>query len=263
MDLKIRDKVALIGASAGGLGLACAQRLAEEGCRVFLCDKDQEKVTASANSLSVRFGADRVGHFLTDLTNAAEIDRLIERVKDQLGPIDILITNSGGPPPGTFDVASDDKWLFAYDLTFMSAVRLIRGVLPDMKKKGWGRIINLCSRTLREPIANLIVSNAVRLAVAGMAKTLSSEIALNGITVNNVGPGPTSTDRAIELAKARADKKGIDVEQELKATNQRIPRGRMAIPDEIAATVTFLASDLAGHITGQSILVDGGETKAL
>ena len=166
-------------------------------------------------------------------------------------------------PPGTFDQATDEKWLAAYDLTFMSAVRLIRGLLPEMKKNQWGRIINLCSRTLREPITNLMISNAVRLAVAGMAKTLSSEIAHLGITVNNIGPGPTATARALELAKARADKKGIDMEQELKITKQRIPRGRMAEPEEIAAAVAFLASDLAGHITGQSLLIDGGETKAL
>lgn len=263
MDLRINDKVALIGASAGGLGLACAHHLAVEGCRVALCDKDQEKLAASANALKGQYGVDRVCAFPADLSNVDDIERLMDNIQSQFGAIDILVTNSGGPPPGMFDAASDEKWLFAYNLTFMSAVRMIRNVLPNMKEKGWGRVINLCSRTLREPIGNLMISNAVRLAVAGMAKTLSTEIASTGVTVNNVGPGPTSTDRAIELAEARAKNKGISIDEELKATNLRIPRGRMATPDEIAATVTFLASDLAGHITGQSILVDGGETRAL
>ena len=132
-----------------------------------------------------------------------------------------------------------------------------------MKENRWGRIINLCSRTLREPIGNLMISNAVRLAVAGMAKTLATEVASQGITVNNIGPGPTSTERAIELATARAQKKGISVDEELEISRKRIPRGRMADPEEIASAVAFFASDLAGHITGQSLLVDGGETKAL
>jgi 3-oxoacyl-[acyl-carrier protein] reductase len=188
---------------------------------------------------------------------------MVASVTADIGPVDILVTNSGGPPPGTFDAATDEKWIRAYDLTFLSAARLIRLVLPGMKERKWGRIINLTSRTLREPIANLMISNAVRLAVAGMAKTLAAEVAAEGVTVNNVGPGPTSTDRAIQLATARAEKKGVSVEQEIKATNARIPRGRMATPEEIADTVGFLASDLAGHITGQSLIVDGGETRAL
>ena len=132
-----------------------------------------------------------------------------------------------------------------------------------MKERGWGRILNFTSRTLREPIANLMISNAVRLAVAGMAKTLAAEVAGFGITVNNLGPGPTSTDRAIELAGARAEKKGISVDEELEATAAKIPRGRLGLPEEQAAVAAFLVSDLAGHLTGQSLIVDGGETRAL
>lgn len=263
MDLGIRGKVALVGAAAGGLGLATAERLAMEGCDVAICDVDPKvrdsplaKVLAAGNGV-------RAAAFTVDLTDATAIEALMTDVKSELGSIDILVTNSGGPPPGTFDTATDDLWLFSFQLTFLSAVRMIRQVLPDMKASGWGRIINFASRALKEPIPNLMLSNAVRLAVAGMAKTLAAEVADHGITVNNIGPGPTMTDRAVQLAAARAEKKGISAEEELEAGAQRIPRGRLATPEEQAAVAAFLASQQAGHITGTSLLVDGGETRAL
>jgi 3-oxoacyl-[acyl-carrier protein] reductase len=204
-----------------------------------------------------------VAAYAVDFTRAEEIVNLVGQVIEDLGSVAILVTNSGGPPPGTFDEASDEKWHLGYELTFLSAVRLIRQVLPGMKTNRWGRIINFASRALREPIDNLMISNGMRLAVAGMAKTLAAEVAADGITVNNIGPGPTSTDRAVELAAARAKKKKISVEEELSNTAARIPRGRLAAPDEQAAAAAFLASDLAGHINGVSLLIDGGETRAL
>jgi len=263
MDLKIAGKCALIGASGQGLGKACALRLAMEGCNVAVCDINEAVLNQGFESVVSAHPNVVVKKYLADLTQGEQIADMVEAVTSEIGSVDILVTNSGGPPPGTFDLATDEKWLRAYELTFLSAARLIRLVLPGMKERKWGRIINLTSRTLREPIANLMISNAVRLAVAGMAKTLAGEVAGDGVTVNNVGPGPTSTARAIELATARAEKKGISVEEEIAATNLRIPRGRMATPEEIADAVGFLASDLAGHITGQSLIVDGGETRAL
>jgi 3-oxoacyl-[acyl-carrier protein] reductase len=263
MDLRITGKCALIGASGQGLGLACAQRLANEGCHVAMCDFKEAALNRGFESVVSANPNAVVKKYLADLTQGEQITLMVNAVASEIGPVDILVTNSGGPPPGTFDSATDEKWCHAYELTFLSATRLIRLVLPGMKERKWGRIINLTSRTLREPIANLMISNAVRLAVAGMAKTLAGEVAGEGVTVNNVGPGPTSTDRAIELATARAKKKGISLEAEIAATNARIPRGQMAAPEEIADAVGFLASDLAGHITGQSLIVDGGETRAL
>ena len=196
MDLGISGKVALVGASGHGLGLATAERFAMEGCHVALCDVDEASLEpAQARVLASADGA-RIGGWQVDLTKADEITALLAHVGRDLGPVDILVTNSGGPPPGQFDDATDEHWIAAYELTFLSAVRLIRGVLPGMREREWGRIVNFTSRTLREPIANLMVSNAVRLAVAGMAKTLAAEVAPHGITVNNLGPGPTSTDRA-------------------------------------------------------------------
>lgn len=263
MDLGIRGKVALVGASAGGLGLATAEALAAEGCHVAICDIDGAALGAAQERVE-KAGSDiRVFARQVDLTDAGSIRDLVAAVKAELGPVDILVTNSGGPPPGDFEAATDEKWIRAYELTFLSAVRLIREVLPDMKAKKWGRIINFASRTLVEPIPNLILSNAVRLAVGGMAKTLAGEVAGFGITVNNIGPGPTMTARALQLAGERAAKAGISLEEELERGAGRIPRGRMAEPSEIAAVATFFASEGAGHITGRSLLVDGGEAKAL
>lgn len=263
MDLGIAGKVALVGASAQGLGRATASRLAKEGCHVALCDIDQEGIDLAKTHVEDVSAGGRVGAWVADLTDKDSIVGLVENVESQLGAVDILVTNAGGPPPGSFEDATDEKWAKAFELTFLSAVRLTREVLPGMKEKNWGRIINFTSRSLREPIPNLIISNAVRLAVAGMAKTLASEVAEFGITVNNLGPGPTSTDRAIELAQARADNKGSDLQSELGLTESAIPRGRMANPEEQAAAAAFLASELAGHITGASLIVDGGQTRAL
>jgi len=264
MDLGIQGRIALVGASGRGLGLATAQRLAMEGCHIAVCDKDENVLDAAKENIREVGQPDiKIAAYPVDLTKAVEIEQLVDSVKSDLGTISILVTNSGGPPPGPFDAADDEKWLFAYHLTFLSAVRLIRAVLPDMKAQGWGRIINFTSRSLKEPIPNLIISNSVRLAVGGMAKTLAGEVASDGITVNNVCPGPTSTDRAIELAAARAAKKGISVDEELEATSQNIPIGRLARPEEQAAAAAFLASELAGYITGVSLLVDGGAVKAL
>ena len=263
MDLGIRGRVALIGASGRGLGLATAQRLAMEGCTVAICDKDAGVLEPALKSVQDIGKEVKVKAYPVDLTNADDINRLVDSVKADLGPVSILVTNSGGPPPGPFDAADDAKWVAAYSLTFLSTVRLIRAVLPDMKAQKWGRIINFTSRSLKEPIPNLIISNSVRLAVGGLAKTLAGEVAPYGITVNNACPGPTTTDRAIELAGARAAKKGITVDEELAQTCKSIPLGRLARPEEQAAAVAFLASEPAGYITGVSLLVDGGAVQAL
>lgn len=263
MDLGIEGRIALVGASGHGLGRATAERLAMEGAHVAICDIDENVLDEAREAVSAAGGDRKVFAYPVDLTNAADIDRLVADVHRDLGPVSILVTNSGGPPPGGFDDATDEKWEFAYRLTFLSAVRLIRAVLPDMKEQQWGRIINFTSRALKEPIPGLMISNAVRLAVAGMAKTLAGEVAAYGITVNNLCPGPTTTERALELAANRAEKKGITVEEELAQTARDIPLGRLARPEEQAAAAAFLASEWAGYITGISLLVDGGAVKAL
>ncbi|MFV1964932.1 MAG: SDR family oxidoreductase [Pirellulaceae bacterium] len=262
MDLGIHGRVALVAASGRGLGRATAERLAMEGAQVAICDKDASVLDEAREAVSAA-GSSKVLAYPVDLTVAEEIEQLVSSVRSDLGPVAILITNSGGPPPGTFDEATDEKWEFAYQLTFLSAVRLIRAVLPDMKEQHWGRIINFTSRALKEPIPGLMISNGVRLAVVGMAKTLAGEVAQYGVTVNNIGPGPTTTERALKLAARRAESKGITVEEELENTARKIPIGRLATPEEQAAAAAFLASELASYITGVSLLVDGGAVKAL
>lgn len=263
MDLGIQEKVALVSASGRGLGRATAERLAKEGAHVAICDINESVLDDARKAVETAGPESKVFAYQVDLTDRESIERLVIGVRQDLGPVSILVTNSGGPPSGDFEGASDDKWVHAYELTFLSAVRLIRAVLPDMKEQRWGRIINFTSRALKEPIPNLMLSNAVRLAVGGMAKTLASEVASYGITVNNICPGPTTTERAIELATNRAIRKGITVEEEMAQTAQKIPLGRLARPEEPAAAVAFFASELAGYITGVSLLVDGGAVRAL
>lgn len=264
MDLGIQGRIALVAASGRGLGRATAERLAMEGAHVAICDKDANVLDeAKSEVLAAGGGKSKVFPFLVDLTSANDIEDLVSGVQRELGPISILVTNSGGPPPGEFIDATDEKWEYAYQLTFLSAVRLIRACLPNMKEQQWGRIINFTSRALKEPIPGLIISNTVRLAVAGMAKTLAAEVADFGITVNNICPGPTTTERAIELAARKAEAKGISVEDELANIAKDIPVGRLARPEEPAAAAAFLASELSGYITGISLLVDGGAVRAL
>jgi len=263
VDFGIQGRVALVGASARGLGLATANRLAAEGCSVAICDMDDDALLEARQELQGDHPSTEIDSFRVDLTQAADIEGLVGRVKDRLGPVDILVTNAGGPPPGSFEDATDASWELAYSLTFLSAVRMIRAVLPDMKERGWGRIINFTSRALKEPIPNLIISNAVRLAVGGMAKTLAAEVAPFGITVNNLLPGPTATDRQLQLIAARAEREGISAEQAQEAIVREIPIGRLADPDELAAVAAFLASQCAAYVTGVSLLVDGGAVRAL
>lgn len=263
MDLGIEGRVALVGASGRGLGLATAQLLAAEGCHVAISDRDQDVLSEAEQSVrSVRADV-RVMACSADLSQAEAITDLAENVRATLGPIDILITNSGGPPAGLFDDADDAKWEAAFQLTFLSAARLIRCVLPEMRERHWGRIVNFTSRALKEPIPNLIISNAVRLAVGGMAKTLAAEVAPYGITVNNLLPGPTATDRQMELVRIQAQRASVSDDEMLREIVRQIPMGRLARPDEQAAAAVFLASEAASYITGVSLLVDGGAVRAL
>ena len=208
MDLGIQGKVALIGASGRGLGRATAERLAQEGVRIAICDKEESVLDEARAAVSAAGGGSDVFAYPVDLTRSDDIEQLVANVRRDLGPISILITNSGGPPPGGFDSATDEKWEFAYQLTFLSAVRLIRAALPDMKEQEWGRIINFTSRAIKEPIANLMISNAVRLAVVGMAKTLAAEVAEYGITVNNIGPWPDNHRPGYRISGSTSRKEG-------------------------------------------------------
>ena len=262
MDLGLKDRVALVAASSRGLGKACALELAREGAEVVICSRDPEHLAAAAGEITSATGA-QVLPVEADLTDHAQISNLVTQTMDLFGRIDILVTNNGGPPAGFFDDFEDEAWLEAHQLTLLSAVRLIRAVLPAMRARKWGRIINITSVSVKQPIDNLLLSNVYRPGVIGLAKTLSAQVAADGITVNNVAPGYTRTGRVLELAQARAASGDQTVEAVLADRTANIPMRRMGEPAELAALVAFLASERAAYITGATIQVDGGYVTSL
>ena len=262
MDLGLKDRVAIVAASSKGLGRACALELAGEGAHVVICARDPEHLASAADEIASATGAD-VLPVEADLTDHAQIRNLVAQTMDLFGRIDILVTNNGGPPAGFFDDFDDEAWLAAHQLTLLSAVRLIRAVLPAMRARKWGRIINITSVSVKQPIDNLLLSNVYRPGVIGLAKTLSAQVAADGITVNNVAPGYTRTDRVLDLARARAAGGDQTVEAVLADRAANIPMRRMGEPGELAALVAFLASERAGYITGVTVQVDGGYVASL
>jgi 3-oxoacyl-[acyl-carrier protein] reductase len=262
MDLGLRDRVAIVAASSRGLGKACAIELAREGAKTVICSRDCEGLAATAEEIRALTGAE-VLPLKADLTDDAQIRHLADETLRRFGRIDILVTNNGGPPAGYFDDFADEAWFRAHQMTLMSAVRLIRTVLPAMRVQQWGRIVNITSVSVKQPLDNLLLSNVYRPGVVGLAKTLSAQVAADGITINNVAPGYTRTDRVLELAQTRAADEGKPVAEVLAETTASYPMHRMGEPEELAALVAFLASERAGYITGTTIQVDGGYAKGL
>jgi 3-oxoacyl-[acyl-carrier protein] reductase len=262
MDLGLKDRVAIVGASSRGLGNACALELAREGARVVLCARNAERLNSAAEEVRAATGAEAVA-IQADLVDERQIRHLADETVRRFGRIDILVTNNGGPLAGYFDHFDDEAWLAAHQLTLMSAVRLIRAVLPAMRAQQWGRIINITSVSVKQPIDNLLLSNVYRSGVIGLAKTLAAQLAGDGITVNNVAPGYTRTDRMVELAQSRAAREGKTPGEILAETTAAVPMQRMAEPGELAALVAFLASERASYITGTTIAVDGGYVKGV
>ena len=257
MDLGITGKVALVTAASKGLGKAIALELAREGATVAIASRDEDALQAAVAEI-----ADVTGkapfYVVADMTSGADIERLVATVVGQLGQIDILVNNTGGPPPGFFADFSDEQWQRAVDLLLLSSVRLIRAVLPGMRERGWGRIINSTSVAVKQPIPNLLLSNAVRTAVIGLAKSLSNEVAAEGVTVNNLLPGSIYTDRVIHNNETMAQRTGRTPDEIRAASESDIPMKRYGRVEEYAAAAAFLASDRASYITGVSLLVDGG-----
>ncbi len=262
MELGLENRVALVAASSRGLGKACALELAREGARVIICARDPECLAETAGEIASATGAE-VFPMAADLTDGAQICDLAGDALARFRRIDVLVTNNGGPSAGFFHDFDDEAWLEAHQLTLLSAVRLIRAALPAMRARKWGRIINITSVSVKQPIDNLLLSNVYRPGVIGLAKTLSAQVAADGITVNNVAPGYTRTDRVLDLAQARAADTGQDIEAVLAGTVDSVPMGRMGEPGELAAMVAFLASERAGYITGTTIQVDGGYVASL
>lgn len=262
MKLGLEGKHALVCAASKGIGRACAEALAAEGARVAICARDEEGLTEAVHAIGKSTGNEPLS-IRADLTAAGDIDALFSEIARAFGTLHILVTNAGGPPPGNFSETSDADWQKAFELTFQGATRCIRHALPWMVGQGSGRIIQLASFSVKQPIDSLIRSNAMRSAAVAMGKTLSREVAESGVTVNTVCPGYVLTDRLRALFEKRARDNGMTVDDVMAAGLAEIPAGRFGKAEEIAALVAFLASDRAAYITGTTIQVDGGLVRGL
>ncbi len=261
MDLGLKNKIALVAASSKGLGRACAEALAAEGAKVTLCARNEADLIRAREQVAAATGAEVLAK-TADMTCPADVQALVDATVAHFGGLHILVTNAGGPPGGDFFDFDDAAWQSAFELSAMSAVRLIRAAVPHMKAAGWGRIINITSISVKEPLAPLVLSNATRPAVHGLAKTLASQLGKDGITVNNIMPGYTRTDRIIEYAAAVARQSGKTTAAVFAEMGAPVPVGRIGEPEELGALAAFLASERAAYITGASIPVDGGAIRA-
>ncbi len=262
MDLGLRGRVALVTAASRGLGRAIAEELSAEGASLAICARDEDQLERARSEIAARTSMP-VMAIRADVSNPRDVARVVERTLDGFQRIDILVTNAGGPPSGPFETHGADAWDAAYKLTLASVLNLCRGVLPGMKERRWGRILNVTSIAAKQPVDNLILSNSLRAAVTGFARTLANEVAPYGITVNNILPGYTRTERVEELAAAGAKQGGTTPDAIRAKWEAQIPMGRLGEPREFAALATFLASDRASYITAQNIAVDGGWVRAL
>jgi 3-oxoacyl-[acyl-carrier protein] reductase len=257
MDLGLKGCKAFVVGASKGLGKACAKTLVDEGAHVFICSRNPDDVARIAKEIGA------AGYAAADVSRPADVQRVVAEAIKALGGLDILITNAGGPPTGPFEKVPDQDWDIAYQLNLMSSVRLIREALPALKASGRGRIINLTGYGVKEPMTDLVVSDSLRAGVTVMAKTIASDLAPFGITVNNIAPGPIMTDRLIEVHAARAKSLGITLEEQFKRFAETIPVRRMGEPKEIGDLCAYLCSPQAGYLTGQAIVVDGGVNRSI
>jgi 3-oxoacyl-[acyl-carrier protein] reductase len=248
----------MVAASSRGIGFAAAQALAREGCKVSLCARGTDALARAQAQIEAECDPDRVMAVAADVAAAADLERWHAETVARFGPVDILVTNTGGPPASLFMALSDEQWEAGFQSTLMNVVRLCRLVIPDMQRRRWGRIIHLTSLVAKHPADDLTISTTLRTGLSALTRTQSNQLARSGILVNAVLPGNTLTDRARHLAEVRAAAHGITPEAALEAAAQAIPMGRLAEPREIGEAVAFLASERASYITGVSLLVDGG-----
>ncbi|PRZ42319.1 3-oxoacyl-[acyl-carrier protein] reductase [Antricoccus suffuscus] len=257
MNLGLEGVRALVVAASQGLGRACAESLVVEGSRVIISSRDQERLAVAVTQVGA------VGGVVADLTSAKDIDHLVDATVSSLGGLDVLVVNCGPPPTGKFEDTTDAEWEFSYSAVVMSAVRLMRAALPHLRNSKRGRIVVITGYGIREPQSELVVSEATRAAVALTAKTIANDAATDGVTVNNIAPGPILTDRLRHLQLDQAKSAGISLDRQLSLYADNVPVGRIGDPHEIGALCAYLCSEQAGFITGQTIVVDGGINRAV
>jgi 3-oxoacyl-[acyl-carrier protein] reductase len=257
MDLGGKGKVALVAGASQGMGRATALGFAREGAKVAICARGEAALNEAAEMIRKQTGGEVLA-MVADMAKPDDIKKFVNKGAEHFGRLDIIVNNAGGPPPGEFMKFTDDDWSNAYNLSFMSTMRMTREAVPHMRRVGGGRVINITSYSVKEPITGLVLSNAVRSAVIGLAKTLSRELARDNILINNICPGRIDTERAQKLNKARADRVGRAVEEINKEMAAEVPLGRYGTAEETADLIVFLGSDRASYITGTTIQIDGG-----
>jgi 3-oxoacyl-[acyl-carrier protein] reductase len=261
MDLQLQNKTALILGGSKGLGRGVANALAAEGVAVAILARTQDTLDRAVSEIKARGG--RAIGLAADLADWPSVERAVEAARKQLGAIDILLNNSGGPPPSGVAGVSPAVWEAHFNAMVLPLFRITDLLLPDMRSRKWGRILNVASTSVVEPIPTIGVSNTLRSAIVGWAKTLAGETARDGITVNTLLPGAIATDRSLGLSRAAAERQKISAEEAMKRAANAIPVGRMGTPEEFGAVAAFLASPLAAYVTGSLIRVDGGVIRSI
>ncbi len=262
MELGLRGKVAMVGGASRGLGFNVARLLAAEGVSVAIASHDEAAITAAGQRIEQEFGG-QVLAMKADARNGEDIARWQAATFERFGGVDLLFTNTGGPPPGVFEQFDDAAWQQAFDLLVLSVIRMVRGVVPSMKERGGGAIVMSTSSSVKEPIPNLTLSTVMRASVSALSKSLANELAADNIRVNQLVPGRILTDRIEQLDQANATKSGRPIEEIRKQSEQAIPMGRLGTPEEYAQGAVFLLSDAASYVTGATLQVDGGAMRAV
>lgn len=260
MDMGLKGKIVLITAASLGIGKAVAELFVQEGCKIAISSRSKSNLLSVSKEIKDKYSVEPFWS-VCDLNKQKDIENTYSAVSQHFGTVDILVNNCGGPLPGVFQQLEEEEWNSAYEQVLLSVIRFSKLVLPGMMSKSWGRIINLTSISVKQPIDNLVLSNTLRAGVTGLTKSLSNEVAKFNITVNNVAPGMTLTRRLYELAVIEAKEKGKSHEEVLVEMAKGVPINRLARPEEIATVVVFLASKQAGYVTGTTIQVDGGYVK--
>lgn len=262
LDFGLKNRNVIVCASSEGIARAAADKFAQEGARVAMCSRDAQKLHAAAEDIRNRHGGEILAEPL-DVTDAAAVQQFVAQVDRQFGGVDVCVTNAGGPPAKMFLSTTTEEWHRALELSFMSVIYFAHAVLPLMQKKRWGRLVTLTSVSVRQPISDLVYSNSVRAGVLGLVKSLSNEFGKDGITVNNVGPGYTATERLKQLVRKRAPETGVSEEAYLAGLGEQTALKRVGLPEEVADAIVWLASERASFVTGQTLLVDGGFYKGI